>query len=240
MLANAFPDGRIVGGVAAKLGDYPYIVSIREDGNHFCGGALITWRWILTAAHCLCDAEISGHLTVQAGFIYQDAPGSCSQEKDVVQRICHANYTPDLTDNDIGLAKVNTEFTLSKTVDIIALPSSGAYVLPQTAVVSGWGALTENGEMSNILYELRVNILPWNECNDIYIDEFSDLLICAGFMQGGNDTCQGDSGGPLTCYNEGRVLCAIVAAGQGCARPGFPGIYTPVHKFLDWIQQNIN
>jgi len=32
------------------------------------------------------------------------------------------------------------------------------------------------------------------------------------------------------------ILVGIVSTGLGCARPGFPGIYTKVSEFVPWIQ----
>lgn len=62
-----------------------------------------------------------------------------------------------------------------------------------------------------------------------------DSVVCAGVYGGGIDACQGDSGGPLVCNG---VLAGIVSNGYGCALAGFPGIYTDVTRFTDWIRAN--
>lgn len=52
---------RIVGGRNAGVGEVPYQVSLRAFGStfHFCGGALISNRWVVTAGKLIslnyCD-----------------------------------------------------------------------------------------------------------------------------------------------------------------------------------------
>jgi hypothetical protein len=50
------------------------------------------------------------------------------------------------------------------------------------------------------------------------------LHICAGAS--GRDSCQNDSGGPLMASN-GRIV-GVVSFGDGCAKPGKPGVYARV------------
>lgn len=51
---------------------------------------------------------------------------------------------------------------------------------------------------------------------------------------------QGDSGGPLLhqLANGRWVNIGIVSWGIRCGDPGYPGIYTRVNSYLDWIFAN--
>jgi len=50
---------RILGGVNAAQGAWPWYAALVDttNGNIFCGGSLIKPGWILTAAHCACEAQ---------------------------------------------------------------------------------------------------------------------------------------------------------------------------------------
>ena len=49
----------IVGGTVTEKNEYPWQVGIvvKEESQIWCGGSLISDRWVLTAAHCTCCAE---------------------------------------------------------------------------------------------------------------------------------------------------------------------------------------
>jgi hypothetical protein len=62
-------------------------------------------------------------------------------------------------------------------------------------------------------------------------------MLCAGLPQGGKGSCQGDSGGPLLIdSNTGPQQLGIVSWGFGCASPGYPGVFTRVSEFANWIE----
>lgn len=71
-------------------------------------------------------------------------------------------------------------------------------------------------------------------------------ILCAGYLAGGKDSCKGDSGGPYiyaSNYSIGRekylYQIGVVSYGFKCAEAGYPGVYTRVTAFIDWIARNI-
>lgn len=50
---------------------------------------------------------------------------------------------------------------------------------------------------------------------------------------------QGDSGGPIHCnMADGRwYLAGITSFGSGCAKPGYPDVFTRITSYLEWITE---
>merc|ERR1711988_477357 len=85
------------------------------------------------------------------------------------------------------------------------------------------------------LWEILLAIALTVRC--INIDEASQ--ICAGI--GNIDTCAGDSGGPMLSNELSPLkrysVIGITSFGVQCADANFPGVYTRVDNYLDWIAQ---
>jgi len=43
---------KIVGGRECFEGEFPWMVSLKSETGHFCGGFVISEKHVLTAAHC--------------------------------------------------------------------------------------------------------------------------------------------------------------------------------------------
>lgn len=75
--------------------------------------------------------------------------------------------------------------------------------------VAGWGRLKEGGKSSNVLQYLQLPVLDNSECKEQYKkqgkliseNQFSDVILCAGELAGGQDSCQGDSGESFVFIN---------------------------------------
>ncbi|KAJ2799278.1 hypothetical protein H4S07_005480, partial [Coemansia furcata] len=53
-------DKRIISGTAVATGMYPFAVRLniqRGEDEYLCGGSLILGNYVVTAAHCLVDAD---------------------------------------------------------------------------------------------------------------------------------------------------------------------------------------
>ena len=68
------------------------------------------------------------------------------------------------------------------------------------------------------------------------------ILCHAKNMTLNKDSCSGDAGGPVICsksheyYGHELELKGLVSWGLGCGAPGYPGVYTKVFPFIDWIR----
>lgn len=128
--------------------------------------------------------------------------------------------------------------------------------------VSGWGYTSPStGGLPSTLRTVTLPIVSAQRCNSSasFNGNITENMICAGLSTGGRDACkvrrsprlegvegsltfptagvfQGDSGGPLVC--EGRVY-GLVSWGNGCADPRFPGVYTAVSQYRQWIDDVI-
>lgn len=51
-IGRAF-EGRIVGGEETSILDHPYQASVQYFNFHYCGGAVISEKFVVSAAHCM-------------------------------------------------------------------------------------------------------------------------------------------------------------------------------------------
>ncbi|XP_055840657.1 uncharacterized protein LOC129908281 [Episyrphus balteatus] len=249
---------KIVGGVASKVGAWPWIALLGyEDGvspkSFKCGGALITSRHVLTAAHCirkdLTSVRLGEHdLNSETEANHVDIP--------VVKRLRHPNYVPAYGHNDIAMLYLGQTVQFSENISPICIPTDPQLrakdLTTLNPFVAGWGKTQEGGVSANILQELQIPIFGNDECKELYRkqnkliadDQFDNAVLCAGNLAGGKDTCQGDSGGPLMLpesYGDSFRfnLIGIVSYGIGCARPLIPGVYARVTNFIEWIENSV-
>lgn len=241
-LAHAQPTAqpRIVGGSPATMTSAPWQVALFVGNNTFCGGSLIASTWVLTAAHCLSGAPAPRVFVGKSNLSQR----SDSDEYPVVRTIIHPNYDAKRYTADLALIELGKPITPSDTVGVIPLPSGqDAVTWPAAgtpATVTGWGATSFGGGAVSELRQATVQVLVGpggGSCGDYGTDYDVRATICAGTSQGGVDTCQGDSGGPFVVSVAGSpTLAGVTSIGNDCGQAAFPGIYSRVTTYLDWIR----
>ena len=223
---------RIINGEKVATNDptWRFIVSLQFYNRHSCGGSLIDSEWVLTAAHCI--TALKSYPTTYAGS-YSLSVGGISVKADNIYP--HPQYNTDTVNNDIGLIHLKTPIT---SVTPIALNHS--LPLDESIVqVAGWGNTLTHGEnYPDDLMQVAMPVINFDTCNNSY-KGLTNTMFCAGYMDGSKDSCQGDSGGPLIQDNK---LSGIVSFGgsneQACGAPDYPGVYTRVANFIEWIESH--
>lgn len=211
----------VVGGTRAAQGEFPFMVRLSMG----CGGALYAKNIVLTAAHCVNGSGTNTSITATAGVV--DLQSSSAIKVKSAKVLQAPGYN--------GKGKDWALIKLARAVDLPTLPvATGTAYNNGDFTVAGWGAAREGGGQQRYLLKAQVPFVDDATCQRAY---GNDLVpgdeICAGFPQGGVDTCQGDSGGPMFRKDAtGAYLqVGIVSWGEGCARAGYPGVYTEVSTF---------
>ncbi|XP_071545671.1 trypsin-1-like [Panulirus ornatus] len=233
---------KIVGGTEATAGELPYQLSFQDTSYgfafHFCGASIYNENYAICAGHCVQGEDMNDpdYLQVVAGELNQGVVEGNEQTVVLSKIILHEDYNAYTISNDISLLKLSQPLTMTDYVQAIPLPAPG-HSASGECVVSGWGTTSEGGSSPNTLMKVSVPIVTDEECRNAYGESaIEDSMLCAGFPEGGKDSCQGDSGGPFACSDTGSTyLAGVVSWGYGCARPNYPGVYTEVSYFVDWI-----
>ncbi|XP_012940543.1 trypsin-7 [Aplysia californica] len=233
---NAF--SRIVGGQEAKANSWGQQCSLIFYGSHQCGGSLIrnaagVWFFV-TAAHCTEGVRLI-HFSARCGT-HDRNQGKVITFNKLIE---HEEYNSRTFDYDIAVLQVATPLEQSNKIWPICLPSRDVND-GEKGIVTGWGAIYQDGPISNKLLQVVVPVKPDNTCNQRYPFQITNRMYCAGYTNGQKDSCQADSGGGLNYLRNNKwELGGIVSWGYGCAQNYNPGVYANARVLLSWLEDKI-
>lgn len=239
-------ESRIVGGQTAGVSEYPWMARLSYFNRFYCGGTLINDRYVLTAAHC-----VKGFMWFMIKVTFGEHDRCNDKERPETRFVLRAfsqKFSFSNFDNDIALLRLNDRVPITSFIRPICLPRAferNDLFIGTKGIATGWGTLKEDGKPSCLLQEVEVPVLDNEHCvaQTNYTQKMiTKNMMCAGYPGvGERDSCQGDSGGPLVRMrpdDKRFEQIGIVSWGNGCARPNYPGVYTRVTKYLDWIMEN--
>ncbi|XP_029405629.2 trypsin [Bactrocera dorsalis] len=234
-------DSKIFGGSPVAITSAPWQVSVRLllfeiqlGQGHICGGAVITSRLIITAAHCLIYPNttqpiyrLPSEFTVVMGSIYLEEVTPYTLQYNVQQLVPHPEFSLTPLQNDLALLFIDGKIPAN-------YPTVASIAINQMAVdagvncsVTGW-SIVAKGVNWPVLLAAVLPVISTQQCNSSYSGQISAGMICAGNQSNnGTNAFQGGSGGPLVCNGK---LSGIVSWDSG-----YPEVCTNLSAYYNWI-----
>ncbi|XP_041782962.1 serine protease easter-like [Anopheles merus] len=244
------------GGVRAYKGEFQHMAAIgwTRSGatiDYLCGGSLITWRFVLTAAHCSQDLNILPPDTVRLGDtdLASTDDDESAQQIPIARFIKHPQYRESRRYYDIAVVELEKNVIPNSAICVACVwrePEAPEDLMDAV----GFGALGFAKELSSTLQKVQLHALDASICADRLPtnrrqmpEGLRDDQLCAHSET--MDTCEGDSGGPLQTLrydllgNIFSLVVGVVSFGTPCVE-GSTGVYTRVSSYLDWIEKEVN
>ncbi|KAH8316288.1 hypothetical protein KR067_004596 [Drosophila pandora] len=237
---------RIANGVEAAKHEYPSMVGLRDLTSNlpiFCGGSIVSDRYIMTAAHCTARQPVASRLLALVGEhdLRTGNESMYAAQYRIQSIINHPGYAETTSGNinDISLLQTATRIEWSRGVAPICLPirQSDDNFNYQNVDILGWGTLGFAASKSNTLQKATLLTMDNAVCRSQYNSSIAPSQLCTYDSTGrGRDSCQYDSGGPVILRQRDRMFqLGVISFGRACGQPYGIGVNTRITSHLNWM-----
>ncbi|CAF1044227.1 unnamed protein product [Brachionus calyciflorus] len=253
-------EGKIINGIPAISGGYPFMVSLGLYGSAgyrpLCGASILSNQFVLTAAHCVKNFTNNYNMSSyfnKTGFRLTILSGIDNLSKVLPQTqiiyirkvSIHPNFTQVTDASDMAILKTNTAILYNNRTQPIKFPASSTVsaVYGKRLTTLGWG-MTQTGSISMALLTANMTVInnndPLGQCGT-YKTKFYCMKDLTTVQ---SNACFGDSGGPLVLKVNGSwVQYGIISFGtigsNGICINTLPTFFTMVPTFMNWAKNQM-
>lgn len=236
----------IINGKNTTLANHPWQVSIQKDGEHSCGGAIISKRFIITASHC----ETNKDSVIKAGG---DGHLNNLKKVGVIKQVFDAPHT------DISLIEMTEDMVFNQTTAPIELPNKkdrkNLYSKEVTFSLSGWGKDEYDLPSVQLKETNYLTLLPTYSHLDFWAIHKTKFFSKSMFKEYGkswgtaylafdandNGLCKGDSGGAVVMKRNGRnTIVGVASFFGGSAYCSGASVFASISVIQKWIMGILN
>ncbi|WP_026361562.1 S1 family peptidase [Amycolatopsis nigrescens] len=203
---------------------YPWMVSLQVGpGNHFCGGVLVSPRWVATAGHCIQRVT---EFQLRVGSVNRSSGGEVAN-----------SFSFAVLPGDFVLVQMDRAVAAAPIPRVPARPGDGTPVR-----ILGWGQTCASWwgcepPLPEDLRQLDTALVDTGRCRGGNINDTGEICVSNAGARG---ACYGDSGGPAIQRVDGRWTVVGLTSRSGvnnvdCATG--PAIYTDIVVYEEYIRR---
>ncbi|XP_077493645.1 venom peptide isomerase heavy chain-like [Amblyomma americanum] len=214
-----------------------FVLTSNLTDNVYCGGTLITSRFVLTAARCVTRNSYHGSKV----YVYHESV-HLEQKPYIKARdvVVHPNYEWKKRKHNIALLRLEKRITKGPMSHPVCLMDKKITLLNKGVIVVGFGP--SHGQKK--LRSVEDKILPFTNCSKAIkplqedaIAFSNNTVICTAGK--GKGTCLADGGGPVLIIEKGRATqIGVISYSLSCNMSiSSPSAHVRVDYYFEWIKE---